>query len=55
MVSTTSYLLPHPPEQVGLWSHFRLYSLRYLLFAAVAIGIGAVDALLRWLLGGILP
>ena len=48
-------LLPNPTEQAGLWHRFRLYSLRYLLFVAAAVVIGATEALLRLLLGGLLP
>ena len=48
-------LLPDREESDGLWDHFRLYSLWYLLFVAVAAAIGALDTLLRLLLGGILP
>ena len=48
-------LLPEGAEAEGLWSHFRLYSLRYLLFLAAAAVIGALDTLLRLLFGNILP
>lgn len=48
-------LLPEGEAAEGLWSHFRLYSLRYVLFLTAAAVIGALDTLLRLVLGGILP
>lgn len=42
------------PES-GLWTGFRLYSLRYLLFLAAGVGISGLDVLLRCLLGDWLP
>ena len=53
-------LLPLPRGTVaavpttGLWSDFRLYSLRFLLFLAAAVGVGLVEVLLRWTWSGIL-
>ena len=45
-------LLPETGEAEGLWSRFRLYGLRYLLFFAAAAVCGALEALLRILAGG---
>lgn len=42
-------LLPGGAEG-GLWSSFRLYSLRFLLFLAAAIGVAVCEVLLRRLL-----
>lgn len=39
-------LLPDGAEE-GLWSGFRLYSLRFLLFFAAAIGVAVLEVLLR--------
>ena len=39
-------LLPDSNEE-GLWPHFRLYSLRFLLFLAAAIGVAVIEVLLR--------
>ncbi len=39
-------LLPGSAEE-GLWSRFRLYSLRYLLFVVAAIAVAVVEVLLR--------
>lgn len=56
----THRLLPVPKETVatvpsaGLWKDFRLYSLRFLLFLAGAVGVGMVEVLLRWLWSGLL-
>lgn len=47
-------LLPRTPPE-GLWGDFKLYCLRYLLFAAAAVGIGGLDTLLRRVAGGLLP
>lgn len=46
---------PRRPADGGLWGDFRLYSRRFLLFMAAAVAAGAVDVLLRGLLGGLLP
>lgn len=39
-------LLPGGAEG-GLWSGFRLYSLRFLLFLAAAVGVAVIEVLLR--------
>ena len=39
-------LLPGGAEE-GLWSHFRLYSLRFLLFLLAAVGVAFLEVLLR--------
>ena len=39
-----------PGSEGGLWAPFRLYSLRFLLFAAGAVVVGLIDVLLRALL-----
>ena len=39
----------------GLWTEFRLYSLRFLLCLVGAFAVGLLDILLRTLCGGILP
>lgn len=39
-------LLPDGGEE-GLWPHFRLYSLRFLLFLAAAMGVAIIEVLLR--------
>lgn len=41
-------LLPGGAEG-GLWSGFRLYSLRFLLFLAAAVGVAVIEVLLRQL------
>ncbi|MBQ8683709.1 MAG: stage II sporulation protein M [Clostridia bacterium] len=48
-------LLPGSDRGEGLWAGFRLYTLRYLLFLAVAAVIGLADVLLRRVAGGLLP
>lgn len=51
-------LLPMPvgtEPKSGLWSEFRLYSLRFLLFLVGALAAGLLDVLLRTLLRGVLP
>ncbi len=48
--------LPDPgPAQSSEQSAFRLYCLRYLIFAAAALGVGLLEVLLRTLLAGLLP
>ena len=42
-------------EDDGLWNAFRLYSLRFLLFLAAALGAAMAEVLLRTVLGGLLP
>lgn len=39
-----------PGGEGGLWSAFRLYSLRFLLFLAAALAIGVLDVVLRALM-----
>ena len=44
--SLSRQLLPGGAEG-GLWSGFRLYSLRFLLFLAAAVGVAIIEVLLR--------
>lgn len=39
-----------PGGEGGLWLPFRLYSLRFLLFLGMAVGVGLLDVILRALL-----
>lgn len=48
-------LLPAPAADGGLWSGFRLYSLRFLLFLAAAVAVGGIEVLLRGLLTRWIP
>jgi len=47
-------LLPRSARCGGLWQDFRLYCLRFFLLLAFILGAGALDVLLRLLLGGLL-
>ena len=47
-------LLPRSARCGGLWQDFRLYCLRFLMLLAFILGAGALDVILRLLLGGLL-
>ncbi len=42
-------------KDAGMWRSFRLYTLRFLLFLAAALGVGLIEVLLRTAFGGLLP
>ena len=44
-------VLPHSARCGGLWQQFRLYCVRFLLLLLLVLGAGALDVLLRLLLG----
>ncbi len=50
----TVQLLPRSARCGGLWQDFRLYLVRFLLLAALLLGAGALDVVLRLLLNGVL-
>ena len=47
-------LLPRSARCGGLWQDFRLYCVRFLLLLVLILGAGALDVILRLLLGGLL-
>lgn len=47
-------LLPRSARCGGLWQDFRLYCVRFLVLSAFILGAGALDVILRLLLGGLL-
>lgn len=47
-------LLPRSARCGGLWQDFRLYSVRFLLLLTLILAAGALDVILRLLLGGVL-
>lgn len=47
-------LLPRSAHCGGLWRDFRLYSMRFLMLLGLILGAGALDVILRLLLGGLL-
>ncbi len=47
-------LLPRSARCGGLWQDFRLYCMRFLVLLAFILGAGALDVILRLLLGGLL-
>ncbi len=46
--------LPRSARCGGLWQDFRLYCVRFLVLLAFVLGAGALDVILRLLLGGLL-
>ncbi len=46
-------LLPRSARCGGLWQDFRLYCARFLLLLVLILGAGALDVILRLLLGGL--
>ena len=53
-VLVTVQLFPRSARCGGLWQDFRLYVIRFLLLAALLLGAGVLDVMLRLLLGGLL-
>ncbi len=47
-------MFPHSARCGGLWQDFRLYCVRFLLLLVLILGAGALDVVLRLLLGGVL-
>ncbi len=53
-VELSRRLLPEESPREGLWSFFRLYCLRFLLFLVAAVGTGLIQVLLRTLFSTLL-
>lgn len=51
---TAVQLSPRSARCGGLWQDFRLYCVRFLLLLILILGAGALDVILRLLLGGLL-
>ena len=47
-------IFPRSARCGGLWQDFRLYCVRFLLLLILIVGAGALDVILRLLLGGYL-